>query len=107
MLWCAGGSRPGVRPPPEKRQAGPARTERRTESAERGQEGNTVPRPAPDKRRERESEEDLVRLYLDDIGKHELLTKDDEVRLSRQIEAGTAARAQLQRPGRLGIARRR
>jgi RNA polymerase sigma factor (sigma-70 family) len=33
-------------------------------------------------------EEDLVRLYLKDIGRHALLSKDDEARLSRAIEAG-------------------
>ena len=33
-------------------------------------------------------EEDLVRLYLSDIGQYTLLTKDDEVRLAKQIEAG-------------------
>jgi RNA polymerase sigma factor (sigma-70 family) len=41
-------------------------------------------------------EEDLVRLYLDDIGRHDLLTKDDEARLAREIEAGEAARATLE-----------
>ncbi len=37
-------------------------------------------------------EEDLVRLYLSDIGQYQLLTKDDEVRLAKQIEAGKAAK---------------
>ena len=37
-------------------------------------------------------EEDLVRLYLSDIGQYTLLTKDDEVRLAKQIEAGKAAK---------------
>ena len=40
-------------------------------------------------------EEDLVRLYLKDIGKHALLTKDDEARLGQQIEQGVAARDRL------------
>jgi RNA polymerase sigma factor (sigma-70 family) len=40
-------------------------------------------------------EQDLVRLYLDGIGKYALLTKDDEVVLSKAIEAGRAARAAL------------
>ena len=40
-------------------------------------------------------EEDLVRLYLNDIGKHSLLTKDDEARLAQAIEAGRAARAEM------------
>ena len=39
-------------------------------------------------------EEDLVRLYLTDIGQYDLLTKDDEVRLAQAIEAGEAARRQ-------------
>ena len=35
-------------------------------------------------------DEDLVRLYLTDIGQYTLLTKDDEVRLAKAIEAGNA-----------------
>jgi RNA polymerase sigma factor (sigma-70 family) len=42
-------------------------------------------------------EEDLVRLYLADIGQYPLLTRDDEVRLARQIEAGNAARVALEK----------
>ncbi|MBW3669015.1 MAG: sigma-70 family RNA polymerase sigma factor, partial [Actinobacteria bacterium] len=48
----------------------------------------------PKQRPERE-EEDLVRLYLNDIGKHGLLTKDDEARLGQAIETATAAREEL------------
>ncbi len=40
-------------------------------------------------------EEDLVRLYLTDIGQYTLLTKDDEVELAQKIEAGTEAREAL------------
>src|SRR6202011_5611713 len=40
-------------------------------------------------RTERDNE-DLVRLYLEDIGRHQLLTKDDEARLAQDIEAGKA-----------------
>jgi len=40
-------------------------------------------------------EEDLVRLYLNDIGKHALLTKDDEARLAQAIEAGREARVEM------------
>jgi RNA polymerase sigma factor (sigma-70 family) len=40
-------------------------------------------------------EEDLVRLYLNDIGKHALLTKDDEARLAQAIEAGREARIEM------------
>ena len=45
------------------------------------------------KERVERDEEDLVRLYLTDIGQYPLLTKDDEVRLAQQIENGNAARA--------------
>ncbi len=44
-------------------------------------------------------EEDLVRLYLSDIGRHQLLTKDDEARLAQAAEAGREARAELQARG--------
>ena len=40
-------------------------------------------------------EEDLVRLYLTDIGQYTLLTKDDEVELAQRIENGAEARAEL------------
>ena len=40
-------------------------------------------------------EEDLVRLYLTDIGQYPLLTRDDEVRLARLIEGGAIARGAL------------
>ena len=43
-------------------------------------------------------EEDLVRLYLTDIGQYPLLTKDDEVRLAQVIEKGADARGQLDNP---------
>ena len=39
------------------------------------------------KERVERDEEDLVRLYLTDIGQYPLLTKDDEVRLAQQIES--------------------
>ena len=45
-------------------------------------------------------EEDLVRLYLTDIGQYMLLTKDDEVRLAKQIEAGKAAIEELDQIGK-------
>ena len=37
----------------------------------------------------------MVRLYLHDIGKHDLLTKDDETRLAQAIEAGRDARTEF------------
>jgi len=46
-------------------------------------------------------DEDLVRVYLDEIGRHELLTKDDEARLAQDIDAGRDARAKLDEPGRI------
>jgi RNA polymerase sigma factor (sigma-70 family) len=47
------------------------------------------------KERVERDEEDLVRLYLTDIGQYPLLTKDDEVRLAQQIEIGNGAREEL------------
>jgi len=52
-------------------------------------------------------EEDLVRLYLTDIGQYSLLTKDDEVRLAKQIESGKAAIAELDGAGDLTAAKKR
>src|SRR3954454_22987314 len=61
----------------------------------------------PTERVERD-EEDLVRLYLTDIGQYPLLTKDDEVRLAKAIEAGIAAGGQLDRGGKeLSAAKKR
>jgi len=59
------------------------------------------------KERVERDEEDLVRLYLTDIGQYPLLTKDDEVRLAQAIEAGTAARAELETATTLTAARKR
>ena len=52
-------------------------------------------------------EEDLVRLYLTDIGQYTLLTKDDEVRLAKAIEAGKAASAALDEATDLTAAKKR
>src|SRR3984957_6842684 len=41
-------------------------------------------------------DEDLVRLYLSDIGQYTLLTKDDEVHLAQTIEEGREAKAELE-----------
>ena len=48
------------------------------------------------KERVERDEEDLVRLYLTDIGQYPLLTKDDEVRLAQAIEKGAEARVALE-----------
>jgi RNA polymerase sigma factor (sigma-70 family) len=53
------------------------------------------------KRRVARDDEDLVRLYLTDVGRHELLSKDDEARLAQQIEEGTRATEALTEPGRV------
>ena len=52
-------------------------------------------------------DEDLVRLYLTDIGQYTLLTKDDEVRLAKAIEAGNEAIAELDADDALTAARKR
>ena len=44
-------------------------------------------------------EHDLLQLYLNDIGKHPLLTRDDEVRLGQLTRAGQAAAARLKQAG--------
>src|SRR5205807_6898357 len=79
--------------------------------------GEAKPTRAPRETRKRNSvakerverdEEDLVRLYLTDIGQYPLLTKDDEVRLAQAIELGNACRSELDEKGReLSAARRR
>ena len=51
-------------------------------------------------------EEDLVRLYLRDVGKYALLTKADEARLAQTVEAGRHARTELAR-GELTTLRQR
>ncbi len=44
-------------------------------------------------------EHDLLQLYLNDIGKHPLLTREDEARLGQLTQAGQAAAARLQQAG--------
>lgn len=73
----------------------------RTATGRPRQGGSTSPRTqAPEvspaakrhKKKGEDPEEDSVRLYLQEIGKHPLLTKDDEVRLGQTMEkAGKAA----------------
>src|SRR6266513_2269879 len=71
--------------------------------------GNAKPTRAPRetrkgstvaKERVERDEEDLVRLYLTDIGQYPLLTKDDEVRLAQAIEEGKKAGLQLDAGGK-------
>ena len=49
-------------------------------------------------------EEDLLQLYLNDIGKYPLLTRDDEVRLGTVVRAGQAAAVKLARGDALTMA---
>jgi len=52
------------------------------------------------KERVERDEEDLVRLYLTDIGQYPLLTKDDEVRLAQAIEDRATAEEELRKPSK-------
>ena len=54
-----------------------------------------------------DAQEDLVRLYLNEIGQHELLTKADEERLGRAIEVGHEAGEALLTTPKLTPARKR
>jgi RNA polymerase sigma factor (sigma-70 family) len=80
------------------------------DSQEGGQAGSHVPpgnESKPKSRGRNEEEEDLIKLYLTDIGKYPLLTKDDEVRLAKAIEDGKEAASQLADNSGLEQARRR
>ncbi len=59
------------------------------------------------KERVERDEEDLVRLYLTDIGQYPLLTKDDEVRLAQAIEGGNAARCELEKGSSISASKKR
>jgi RNA polymerase primary sigma factor len=63
--------------------------------------------PKNNMQRPEREEEDLVRLYLGDIGRHQLLTKDDEANLGALIEAGQTARVELDAGGKMTPTRRR
>ena len=52
-------------------------------------------------------DDDLVRLYLSDVGRHALLSKDDEVRLAQAAEGGREARSELATRTDLPSARKR
>src|SRR2546421_573430 len=78
--------------------------------------GEAKPTRAPRETRKRNSvakerverdEEDLVRLYLTDIGQYPLLTKDDEVRLAQAIEGGNAARVELEKGTSISASKKR
>ena len=52
-------------------------------------------------------DQDLVRLYLDGIGRYPLLSKEDETRLAQAIEAGRAAGMELEAGGAIPLRRSR
>ncbi|MDQ6927319.1 MAG: sigma-70 family RNA polymerase sigma factor [Actinomycetota bacterium] len=52
-------------------------------------------------------EEDLLQLYLNDIGKHALLTRAEEIRLGEMAKAGRTAATELACAGDLSETRRR
>ena len=52
-------------------------------------------------------DEDLVRAYLSDIGRHQLLTKGEEASLAQTAEAGRAARMELEAGGPMSATRTR
>jgi RNA polymerase sigma factor (sigma-70 family) len=58
-------------------------------------------------KRAAQPEEDLVRLYLNDVGKHALLTREDEVRLAQTVEAGQQARGELAGAEGIALSRQR
>ena len=55
-----------------------------------------MPPTAARTRRSESSDEDLVRVYLNEIGRHQLLTKDDEAALGERVHAGLEARGRLE-----------
>ena len=59
------------------------------------------------KERVERDEEDLVRLYLTDIGQYPLLTKEDEVRLAQAIEGGKEAAEELRDNEDVAVQRKR
>ena len=58
-------------------------------------------------RRQNSEQQDAVGAYLEAIGRHDLLTKDDEARLGRLVMDGLAALERLESPGRLSPPQRR
>jgi RNA polymerase sigma factor (sigma-70 family) len=52
-------------------------------------------------------EEDLVRVYLNDVGRYGLLTKTDEIQLAQTVEAGRDARTELSTNEQLTSSRQR
>src|ERR1700738_1133733 len=59
------------------------------------------------KKRPEGAEQDLVRIYLDEIGRYPLLTKTDEELLARTIESGRLADVELGCGAKLTVGRKR
>ena len=57
-------------------------------------------------RRAAAPDDDIVRLYLADVGRHPLLTKNDEAELAQAIELAREARTRLAEPGLTAAERR-
>ncbi len=66
--------------------------------------GRSHPRRRPPLERDTD---DIFRLYLEDIGQHDLLTKEQEAELALRIEAGVAAKERLAAGKRLPIGEQR
>ena len=49
----------------------------------------------PERRGDQQRSADLVRMYLNDIGRHRLLSREDEARLGAAVEQGRVAAAEL------------
>ena len=84
----------------EARHAADACAWRPIADAEAARQTTTEDRTALAKERVERDEEDLVRLYLTDIGQYPLLTKDDEVRLAQAIERRGEAETEIAAGGK-------
>jgi RNA polymerase sigma factor (sigma-70 family) len=75
------------------------------DSGSQSHNGGQAQRKPKQRGRNDKEEEDLVNLYLTDIGQYPLLTKDDEQRLAKAIEVGNDATYQLANDAELAQAR--
>jgi RNA polymerase primary sigma factor len=73
-------------------------TEQGIDIVETGEEDDDVVQPQPDDAAFRTATNDMVRMYLKEIGRVPLLTAEDEVELAKRIEAGLFASEKLESP---------